>query len=407
MITSPDPSRPPVDASPAATPLLPILTITALNSFSTGAISYSIFFVAKLQYAFDEVRNLALGLMMGFMYVVGALAIGPVLRRASRRSNAMGTRGVFLMLMVLLSGVIALPSMVASELVLWVASAVYMPLVGGVWPITESYISGGRTGRALRHATSAFNVTWAPAVMVSMWMVAPLLDIRPLAVFGVIALVHALCVPAVLKLPREPAHHMVETPEPHPAVYESLLIVFRWMLVCAYLIGAVISPLLPDRFATLDVHPSYALALTSTWTLTRIVMFATMGVWHFWHGKWRTVIWTFGTLLGGFGLALLAPSATLLVVGLAIMGVGMGGIYTAALYYAMSVGASEVEAGGKHEAAIGLGFTLGPLAGLGGYWVAGELPETLSANQWTLTLTVALIVLMMLGATRNAIRIRT
>ncbi|MHC4976848.1 MAG: hypothetical protein ACYTF7_09625, partial [Planctomycetota bacterium] len=369
------PSRPVADASPAATPLLPILSITALNSFSTGAISYSIFFVARQQYAFDEVRNLALGLLMGFMYVLGALAIGPVLRRAAGRGRALSTRGVFMILMVLLSSVIALPAIVRDELMLWIASGVYMPLIGGVWPITESYISGGRMGRALRHATSAFNVTWAPAVMVSMWIVAPLLDISPLAVFGMMAVIHGVCIPLLLALPRDPGHHAIETPEPHPAVYESLLVVFRWMLVCSYLIGAVVSPLLPDRFAALEVKPSHALVLTSTWTLTRIVMFATLGVWHFWQGKWRTVIWTGVTLVGGFALALLAPSATLLVVGLAIMGVGMGGIYTAGLYYAMSVGASEVEAGGKHEAAIGLGFTLGPLAGLGGYWVAGQLPE--------------------------------
>jgi hypothetical protein len=42
----------------------------------------------------------------------------------------------------------------------------------------------------------------------------------------------------------------------------------------------------------------------------------------------------------------------------------MATIYSAALYYAMEVGQAEVEAGGKHEALIGLGYTGGPACGL-------------------------------------------
>jgi hypothetical protein len=44
----------------------------------------------------------------------------------------------------------------------------------------------------------------------------------------------------------------------------------------------------------------------------------------------------------------------------------MGVVYYAALYYAMSVGRAEVDAGGTHEALIGVGYTIGPLASLGG-----------------------------------------
>ena len=46
-------------------------------------------------------------------------------------------------------------------------------------------------------------------------------------------------------------------------------------------------------------------------------------------------------------------------------------IYTGAIYYAMAVGHSEVDAGGTHEALIGVGYTVGPACGL----VAGGLEE--------------------------------
>ena len=42
----------------------------------------------------------------------------------------------------------------------------------------------------------------------------------------------------------------------------------------------------------------------------------------------------------------------------------MSVIYAGAIYYAMEVGAAEVEAGGMHEALIGVGYTGGPMLGV-------------------------------------------
>jgi MFS family permease len=54
----------------------------------------------------------------------------------------------------------------------------------------------------------------------------------------------------------------------------------------------------------------------------------------------------------------------LLLGGLAVFGVGMGIVYSGAIYYAMEVGSAQVEAGGTHEALIGVGYTLGPALAL-------------------------------------------
>jgi hypothetical protein len=52
-------------------------------------------------------------------------------------------------------------------------------------------------------------------------------------------------------------------------------------------------------------------------------------------------------------------------------------VYSGAIYYAMEVGQSEVEAGGKHEALIGTGYTVGPgVLLIASYGVSrGILPE--------------------------------
>ena len=76
----------------------------------------------------------------------------------------------------------------------------------------------------------------------------------------------------------------------------------------------------------------------------------------------------------GVALAVLAPGLqdvagrtggiALLVVGLVAYGTGMSMAYVGALYYVLEVGEAQVDAGGSHEALIGVGYTLGPACGL-------------------------------------------
>src|SRR5690349_22377768 len=74
----------------------------------------------------------------------------------------------------------------------------------------------------------------------------------------------------------------------------------------------------------------------------------------------------------GFGLIVAGLSVPLLMFGLAMFGAGMGIIYYATLYYAMTVGKAEVDAGGTFEALIGVGYAVGPLTGLTSAMIAGD-----------------------------------
>jgi len=85
--------------------------------------------------------------------------------------------------------------------------------------------------------------------------------------------------------------------------------------------------------------------------------------------------------------------------GLAAFGVGMSTIYTAALYYAMEVEKAEVEAGGMHEALIGLGYTGGPACGLAGVgMVATQMVGEGAGPVVTLSM-VGVIALAVVGGT--------
>jgi hypothetical protein len=250
------------------------------------------------------------------------------------------------------------------EWAFWVMACVYLPLTGVLWPVVEAYLSGGRRGAALRKATGAFNFSWSTAVLAAFWLMAPALELAPLAVVAGMGVVHVACAAIAARLPAEPAGHVDDASTPHPAVYERLLPVFRVLLTLSYVLINAMEPILPARFSAMGVRAGLAAPLASVWTAARVGVFVLCTYWHGWHGRWRTVVWTAGGMLLGFALVATGASVWVVTLGLALFGVGAGGVYVAAIYYAMTIGKAEVDAGGAHEAVIGLGYTAGPLPAL-------------------------------------------
>jgi MFS family permease len=187
-------------------------------------------------------------------------------------------------------------------------------------------------------------------------------------VISALGVIHILTIGFVFMLSREPAKHLDDETEPHPRVYIDLLRATRWLLVLSYILVCALNPILPTRLEAIGADADAGARIASAWAISRLGVFLLMQRWHGWHGRWRTTIWAGGALAFGFALTVLATSVTMMIAGLAIFGVGVGGVYCAALYYAMEVGAAQVEAGGKHEALIGLGYTAGPFIGLVPWW---------------------------------------
>ena len=83
------------------------------------------------------------------------------------------------------------------------------------------------------------------------------------------------------------------------------------------------------------------------------------------------------------------------MVGLLVFGTGMGLVYYAALYYSLTVGHAAVDAGGKFEALVGVGSSIGPLLGILGHALTKTRPEVT---------TVALSLGVFLLALRSIVR---
>lgn len=388
--------------------LTAILILTFLASLGTGVLWSGLSFIAKHEFDYTPEANFALFIATALVYIVSALAAGPVTRFLQHWLTA---RSVLAWVLILQALVALLPLVWTSHWVLWMVGGATSALAATLWPIVESYLSAGRHGRAMRSAMGWWNVTWTAAVAIALMLMAPLISEQH-AVYAVVALAPtSLCALSTLLgfTPTPGAHDETLSRDSITAEYPLLLRSARVLLPLSYLLIGAISPLMPYRMEELGVEAMNETPLAATWMIARVGALALMWQLHFWHGRWGTLL-TGGTLaIGGFAIIVAAPNVTMLLFGLIAFGVGSGVIYYAALYYAMSVGAAAVDAGGTHEALIGVGYAVGPAAAVAGLRLPGMLGLTTPEGSGivaSVTLLVALSALPVVRPYRDALDLR-
>ena len=367
--------------SRAPAPLAAVYVFSFLNSIGTAVVTSGIFLITKQGFGFSREQNFLLGVLLGVTYVTAAFGAGRLLRTVQRRTRPISARAVLTALMAGFAALCLIPAASARFLAddaatptwpIWAMVALYSPLTGLLWPLVESYLSGGRSSKALSRAIGRWNIVWSSAVVLGFWGMGPLIKNHPEAVILALGGLHLLCLPLLAVLPRNPAVHRHDPNHaPHPPVYDKLLAAFRLLLPTSYLISSALNPYLPEAFARLGTAEAWQAALASGWLVPRVVAFALLERWQGWHGRWSMVIVAGCFLFAGFAVAVMAPvffdglvGAAVLVAGLFVFGSGMAAVYTGAIYYAMEVGKAEVDAGGTHEGLIGVGYMVGPMLGL-------------------------------------------
>jgi hypothetical protein len=381
--------------------LWPIYVFSFLNSIGTGVVTNGIVFFTKQSYHFSDTQNYLLAVVLGVTYIAGALLAQPGVEW-TRAKWGWSSRGILAGMMVVMGLLCALPwvaqwaqglsapasaavlaenrggaesevggTAVRSAAPIWIMIVLYSPLTGVLWPMVESYVSGGRSGSELRATVSRWNVVWSSALVFAYVGISPFVKDYAVVAVLLLGVVHLASALVLMAFEAEPAEHREEEHDPHPPVFSKLLVTFRLLLPMSYVVSSALGPYLPSAEGRLSVPEHLQTILAASWLAPRAVMFEVLARWHGWHGRWFPAIVGPVLLLAGFGVAILSGSGAAgrygvatLAAGLGLFGIGMAVIYSGALYYALEVGKAEVQAGGKHEALIGAGYTAGPLIGL-------------------------------------------
>lgn len=332
------------------------------SSFAGTLLQRGGYFYTHQVLGFSQAQNLWLALLVGVTYIAGATTSHPLSARLGERRTLLGV------LLALVSAHLVIAA-VPSAALLVVALALIAFLQGSMWPIFESYMSAGETPRSLSRALSRYNISWALSVPLSLALAGliiasgspRLLFLTAAALFGWVAL-------ACRAFPKTPVHLEADHVErPKAALlqsYRALLSASRLAMLLSYALMYVLAPLMPEIMLGVGLDTASAARAASLLDVARLSCFLGLFTWSGWHGRKLPILFAIGALPVGFGLVLLGPSITSVISGEVLFGAAAGFLYTAALYYAQVVQNASVDAGGAHEALIGVGYALGPGAGL-------------------------------------------
>ena len=338
------------------------LGLTAFASAGTSVIWNGLPFIAKQQYDFSEAKNLALYLFIGLVYISGALSAAKLTKAIERYCSPRTLLAVLLLTQTI---VCMTPIISVSQWTIWFAGGVLGLCSAWTWPIVESFLVAGRHGREMRRIIGWWNMVWMISVAGTMFAMAPFMEANALMVIVGLGGMFGLATFVLILFPKSPAIHDIETSSRAvPKSYNKLLSGARVLLPLSYVINGTLAPLLPFVLTNLAIETFWQTPAVATWMIARVGMTAIMWRFEGWHGKWSILWMAIIAMAVGFVCIFTASGLPMLFAGLIIFGGGMGVTYYAGLYYAMAVGRARFDAGGTHEALIGTGYAVGPLAGL-------------------------------------------
>jgi hypothetical protein len=366
-------------------------------SFSGVMLQRGIYFFTNDVLGFSQAQNLWFALLFGVAYVAGAATSHRVAMRLGERRALLTSFA----LMVLAHAVLTLFPQAAT---LTVTFAVLAVLQGSMWPVYESYMSAGETPTSLGRALSRYNIAWALSVAPALAVAGPLIASgSPRLLFVVAGALNALVFVSCLAFPAHPGHHAAGGEEPLNAgmlaSYKGLLVAARFAMLESYMLLFLLAPLMPEIMKAVGFGTAAAARASGLLDVARLGCFVVLFSYRGWHGKKTPIVLAIAALPLGFALVMLGQSIGVVIAGELLFGAGAGFLYTAALYYAQLVQNASVDAGGAHEALIGVGYALGPGAGLVGTALAhGAGPGSAAYVSGMSVATLPLIVVCSAGA---------
>jgi MFS family permease len=338
--------------------LAAVFTVEALGAVGANLLMFGIFFYMQRRFGWGARRNLILSSAQGAAYIVGALAANPLSARFDRR-----------MLLGLFQVVLALLALVGVCFAAsWAAVCVaffYTAFSAAQWPLLESLFSAGASPVELSRRISIYNLVWSGTGAVTVAVCGLIIVHIPQGIFVVTVAAHLASLALILRT-RAPIQisHAQLAPDPQLLPMRTLAkrlsrIALPATFAVIYAMGAIM-PTLPVIQST---SPEYRTLLASVWMISRWFCFLFLGATVWWHTRPRAMLIAAIVQFAAFLAITLVPSALSMILWQIGIGIAMGMIYAASLYFGMVLSDGSTAQNAYHEALIGLGSILGPGCG--------------------------------------------
>lgn len=377
------------------------LFIEAILSFACSFLFIGVFFYTAEVFHWDLVRNFSLAAAQGAAYMISALF-------SQRVARALGRRRLLIVSHIVLAGIAGVGVLVSNHVVQTIVIVGYVPLIAMNWPVIESAVAANADPHVLSRRIGLYNLIWAGTGAVGVALQGKLMAIDRRAVFFIPMVIHVVIVAVVLsrrglgnweddKTGEAEAAHL----EPEPALLAQrtqALWLSRIALPSTYVVIYSLSALMPLLPVMKTLDPATRTLVGSVWLVSRWVTFWLLGITVFWHTRPRLLLGA-AVLMAVCFIGVTSPIGLGgMIAAQGLLGLAVGLIYTASLYFGMVLSEGSTEHAGYHEALIGLGQILGPGVGALTQW---RWPDSLGAGVVAVS---ALIGLTLVAAGVAAVR---
>jgi MFS family permease len=360
--------------------VLPFYSVEAMATVGGTLMSVGIFYYMHDRFGWQMRQNFMLAAAQGILYVPAALLAGPVTAKFGQR-RTLGTVYGALAIIGLMACLIAASGNSRSATLVALALLAYTFVIGLSWPILEGLVASGGNSFGLARRVSIYNVIWPAGAAVVASIEGTILKYWIAGLFLIPAILH-LCSLVVLVLTSRgaPTESVDIQAVPHPVPERELLRkrqlalwLSRTALPATYTVIYGLMPMMPSLPVMRNLPTTLETVVGSVWLTTRLLAFIILAFGSWWHTRPRALLWAaivmgvafFGMTLRPTGGA--SPSIDLIsmIAWQAVLGLAIGMIYSGSLYFGMVLSEGSTEHGGYHEALIGVGWILGPAAGVG------------------------------------------
>jgi len=343
-----------------------LFVMEGLNSLGTTYYYYYLYFYMEARFNFGALQNLLLAALLGVVYTFASFFGG---RFAQRFGYLTAIRlGLALMIGAFLA-------CSKADTVGWTIALTALASVGMclTWPALEALMSEGQPPARLQGLVGVYNCVWAGTAGLAYFAGGALWQEWRESMFYVPAALLAAELGLATWVHRK-ARQISSQPEPvvlpllHPMaegyrspIAPAMFLKLAWLVnPMAYLAINTIISSAPTLARRLDYTPMQAGFACSIWLFARAGAFVALWLWPGWHYRFRFLASAYVVLMISFAAMLLVPNPWVLVLSQLLLGPALGLIYYSSLFYSMDVGKTKGEHGGIHEAAIGVGNSVGP-----------------------------------------------
>jgi MFS family permease len=375
---------------------LPLYAAEGVNSLSASLLTAALPFFTNHRFGWGARQNFAIAALQGVFYVFGALRAQRISQRWGRERSLLAIYAITTVLAVAVAIVASMGWAFPTVLLV----AVDTGLMAVSWPMLESLISGAGEPSQLSRRLGWYNIVWATVGAVAVAASGAIIQHAPAWVFfAIVAAGHFLAGALIFyraRLAATPFEDVEldsatansqsggtdtdrEDLDPADAKQHRLALwLSRIALPSTYVVIFSLVPALPSLHAIKQLSPTIATLVASIWFVARAMAFIITGHTTFWHKRPSLMFFASVAMLAAFLGAIIPGALTnielsqalaAMAIAQIVFGFCIGTIYSASLYFGMAVSEGSTQHGGYHEALIGLGQVLGPLAGAILKWI--------------------------------------